>query len=164
MRRLLVRILSGALLAACWCAGPALADPPDGFTRRVTELVNWIAAQSDYGPHLRRPPAFAFLSPDQIRHAFSGSAMGYRSETSSVRAALTNGTIYLPDTFMLGRDDYILVHELVHFLQDESGKQFDCLATREREAYVLQTKFVQEHGVGEVPNDMYMLLLRCDIR
>jgi hypothetical protein len=28
----------------------------------------------------------------------------------------------------------------------------------------LQAKFVQQHGPGEVPNDMYMLLLRCDIR
>jgi hypothetical protein len=164
MRRLFVRVLSGAMLATAWWTGPALADAPEGFAQRVAELVNWIATQSDYAPHLRRPPAFVFLSPHQIRHAFSGSAMGYRSDTSSVRAAQTNGTIYLPDTFTLGRDDYILVHELVHFLQDESGKRFDCLATREREAYVLQTKFVQEHGVGEVPNDMYMLLLRCDIR
>jgi hypothetical protein len=164
MQRLLMRVVSGALLAAGWCAGPASANPPDGFAQRVAELVDWITAQSAYGPHLRHPPTFVFLSPDRIRHAFSGSAMGYRSETSSVRAAQTNGTIYLPETFTLGRDDYILVHELVHHLQDESGKQFECLAAREREAYVLQTKFVQQYGVGEVPNDMYMLLLRCDIR
>jgi hypothetical protein len=164
MRRLLVRIAFGALLATGWCMGSALADPPQGFAQRVAELVDWIATRSDYSAQLSRPPTFVFLSPDQIRHAFSGSAMGYRSDTSSVRAAQTNGTIYLPDTFTLGRDDYILVHELVHVLQDESGKQFECLATREREAYGLQTKFVQEHGVGEVPNDMYMLLLRCDTR
>jgi hypothetical protein len=56
------------------------------------------------------------------------------------------------------------VHELVHYLQEESGAKFECLAARERDAYLLQTKFVHEHGVGEVPNDMYMLLLRCDIR
>jgi hypothetical protein len=159
-----MRIVSGALLAAGWCAGPASANPQDDFARRVAELVDWIAARSDYSPHLRQPPTFVFLSPDRIRHAFSGSAMGYRSETSSVRAAQTNGTIYLPETFTLGRDDYMLVHELVHHLQDESGKQFECLAAREREAYVLQMKFVQQHGTGEVPNDIYMLLLRCDIR
>ena len=164
MQRLLMRVVSGALLAAGWCVGPVSANPPDGFTQRVAELVDWIAAQSAYSPHVRHPPTFVFLSPDRIRHAFSGSAMGYRSETSSVRAAQTNGTIYLPETFTLGRDDYILLHELVHHLQDESGKQFECLAAREREAYVLQTKFVQQHGAGEVPNDMYMLLLRCDIR
>jgi hypothetical protein len=164
VERLFLQIVCGALLAAGWWVGPASAKPSDGFAQRVAELVDWIAARSDYSPHLRRPPTFVFLSPDRIRHAFSGSALGYRSETSSVRAAQTNGTIYLPETFLLGRDDYILVHELVHHLQDESGKQFECLAAREREAYVLQTNFVQQHGTGEVPNDMYMLLLRCDIR
>jgi len=58
----------------------------------------------------------------------------------------------------------MLLHELVHHLQDESGRKFECLALREREAYVLQTAFVKETGVGETPNDMFMLMLRCDIR
>jgi hypothetical protein len=49
-------------------------------------------------------------------------------------------------------------------MQDESGKAFACLATREREAYALQTTFVQETGRGEMPNDMFLLMLRCDIR
>jgi hypothetical protein len=164
MQRLLMRTVSGALLAAGSFASPASADPQADFAQRVVELLNWIAARSDYSPHLKNPPTFVFLSPHRIRHAFSGAAMGYRSETSSVRAAQTMGTIYLPETFTLGRDDYILLHELVHHLQDESGRQFECLAMREREAYVLQTKFVQQYGVGEVPNDAYMLFLRCDIR
>jgi hypothetical protein len=51
-----------------------------------------------------------------------------------------------------------------HHLQDESGRTFECLASREREAYRIQTKFVQETGTGQMPNDMYMLMLRCDIR
>ena len=145
-------------------ASPVAPERPEGFERRMDELVRWIAANSDYRASVGNLPVIVFLPPEQIRHAFSGSGMGYRSETSSVRAALTNGTIYLPDTFTLGRDDYILVHELVHHFQEESGKRFACLAEREREAYLLQTKFVHEHGTGEVPNDMYMLLLRCDIR
>jgi hypothetical protein len=163
MHRLLVVVFLGALSLAAG-AFPAAAERPEGFDRRLDELVRWIAANSEYRASLRNLPTIVFLPAEQIRHAFSGSGMGYRSETSSVRAALTNGTIYLPDTFTLGRDDYILVHELVHHLQEESGQKFECLAAREREAYLLQTKFVQEHGVGEVPNDMYMLLLRCDIR
>jgi hypothetical protein len=164
MRRLGLRLLSATLLAATLGVGRASAAPPEGFAERVAELVQWIAVHSDYAAQFRLPPTFVFLSPDQIRHTFSGAALGYRSDTSSVRAAQTNGTIYLPETFTLDRDDYILVHELVHHLQDESGKKFECLAAREREAYVLQTKFVQERGAGEVPNDMYMLLLRCDVR
>jgi hypothetical protein len=153
------------LAVVATAAAPAAAEgPPEGFLRRVDELVRWIGANSGYPARLPRTPNFVFLSPEAIKHAFSGSSLGYSSETSSVRAAQARGTIYLPDDFVLGRDDYILVHELVHQLQDESGKSFECLATREREAYALQSRFVDETGTGEKPNDMFMLLLRCDIR
>lgn len=164
MRPSRVRIVLATTLVLACADAPARAELPEGFHNRVGELTGWIAAHSGYVAELKHSPNFVFLTPEQIRHAFSGAALGYKSDTSAVRAAQARGTIYLPDTFMLGRDDYILVHELVHHLQDESGKQFECLATREREAYALQTQFVQETGIGEVPNDMFLLLLRCDIR
>ena len=155
-----------ALTVALMLAPPVLARAaqPEGLFEHVDELVRWIAAHSSYPAELQRLPRIVFLSPDAIRHGFSRASMGYSDDTSSVRAAQTGGTIYLPSTFTLGRDDYILLHELVHHLQDESGKPFECLAAREREAYALQTQFVLETGFGETPNDMFMLLLRCDIR
>jgi hypothetical protein len=127
-------------------------------------LVGWIAARSDYPAELKQPPVLVFLSPQAIRHNFSRTSMGYSEQSSTVRAAQVSGTIYLPDTFTLGRDDYILLHDLVHYLQDQNGKSFECLALREREAYRLQTEFVRETGIGQIPNDMFMLTLRCDIR
>ena len=161
-----VRILPAAAVALLLACAPAFAAPPsEAFAQRVDELVRWIAAHSGYPAELKAAPRFVFLSPAAIRHSFSGSSsMGYADQTSAVQAAQTRGTIYLPDSFALGRDDYILVHELVHHLQEESGKPFACLAAREREAYVIQTRFVQETGIGETPNDMFMLMLRCDIR
>lgn len=162
MRFVRASFIACALLSATVAA---LADPPsEAFSRRVDELVRWISAHSDYPAALKQMPVFVFLSAQAIRHSFSGSAMGYSEQMSAVQAAQVRGTIYLPDTFQLGRDDYILVHELVHHLQDESGKPFECVALREREAYKLQTQFVQETGVGQTPNDMFMLMLRCDIR
>jgi hypothetical protein len=142
----------------------ARAEPSAKFLERVNELADWIALHSGYSSGFKHFPEFVFLSPVAIRHGFSRASLGYSDETSSVRAAQVRGTIYLPDTFTLGRDDYMLVHELVHYLQDEDSKWFECLADREREAYTLQTRFVRETGVGEMPNDMFMLLLRCDIR
>jgi hypothetical protein len=153
--------LALVLASAAFAQAPV---PPDALQRRVDELVRWIAANSDYPPALKRPPQFVFLAPEVIRHGFSSSSLGYSVDTSTVRAAQIKGTIYLPNTFALGRDDYMLLHELVHYLQDENGRQFQCLALREREAYALQTAFVKETGVGETPNDMFMLMLRCDIR
>jgi hypothetical protein len=160
-----VRILPAAAIALVLTCAPAYAgNPSEAFLQRVDQLVRWIAAHSGYPAEIKAAPRFVFLSPEAIRHSFSGASMGYSDETSTVQAAQTRGTIYLPVSFTLGRDDYILVHELVHHLQDESGKVFPCLAAREYEAYAIQTSFVQQTGSGEMPNDMLMLMLRCDIR
>lgn len=41
-----------------------------------------------------------------------------------------------------------LVHELVHWLQDEAGfKQYACFGETEFEAYALQERFEKEHGM-----------------
>ena len=151
-------LLSGSINSA------NAAAPTDAVLTRAQEIVRWISEHSDYPARLQRAPVFVFLPPEAIRHGFARTSMGYSDKTSAVRAAQTQGTIYLPDTFNLGHDDYILLHELVHHMQDESGREFTCLAEREREAYLLQTRFVEATGIGETPNDMFMLMLRCDIR
>lgn len=160
----MVRVAAFVVALMFPAASEGAAPPPDVLLQRVDELVRWISAHSGYPPALTAAPRFVFLPPEAIRHGFAGSSMGYGSDTSAVRAVQSNGTIYLPDTFTLGRDDFMLLHELVHHLQDESGRTFECLAEREREAYRLQTRFVEETRTGETPNDMFMLMLRCDIR
>jgi hypothetical protein len=162
-----MRFVKAAFIIAILLAGsaPVRADAPSAaFQKRVDELVRWIAANSDYPVALKKAPNFVFQSAAVIRQRFSGAALGYSADTSSIMAAQSGGAIYLLDTFELGRDDYILLHELVHHLQDENGKTFKCIAEREREAYLLQSRFVAETGTGEAPNDMYMLMLRCDVR
>jgi hypothetical protein len=165
-RAMIAHFVRTAVLAiSVSCAVPAPATEPDkSFHLRVRELVHWISQHSDYPSALATAPRLVFLPPDTIRHGFGRSSMGYSKDTRAVRAAQSDGAIYLPDTFTLGRDDFMLLHELVHHLQDESGRKFECLAEREREAYRLQTRFVEETQTGEAPNDMFMLMLRCDIR
>jgi hypothetical protein len=164
---MLVRFVKAAAVIAMVFAGSvarAGADAPSTeFLDRVDELVRWIAQRSDYPAALKTAPKFVFLAPDAIKHGFAGSLMGY-AEKQDIKAAQSRDMIILPSTFTLGRDDYMLLHELVHYLQYESGKTFACQEEREREAYVLQTAFVIEAGKGEMPNDMFMLMLRCDIR
>ncbi len=161
-----VRILKAAVAAWLFTGvGFANASPPEqDFNRRVDELVHWISENTHYPSALKQRPDFIFMAPQTIRSAFSRKGMGYSDESSSIRAVQVKGAIYLPDTFQLGRDDFMLLHELVHHMQDESGLKFGCLAEREREAYQLQTKYVGETGIGDMPNDMFMLMLRCDIR
>lgn len=160
------RITKAVAIAALLWSTAAHAVPSEAFKSRVEELVAWIAKHSSYPPTLQRTPEFRFLSLWEISRIRSKPAtLGYRTPAET-QAAQSAGTIYLPDNFALGRDDYVLVHELVHHLQDEAGKKFRCIAEREHEAYTLQIKFTEETGLGadQKPNDIYMKFLRCDIR
>lgn len=60
-----------------------------------------------------------------------------------------NGTVYIDDRLRERADKFshsLLVHELVHYLQDKSGKfhNTDCVdhVKREREAYAIQREYV----------------------
>lgn len=160
----MVRVAVFVVVLVFPVASTGAAPSSEILLQRIGELVRWISQHSDYPSSLATTPRLVFLPPDTIRHGFGRSSMGYSKDTSGVRAAQSDGTIYLPNTFTLGRDDFMLLHELVHHLQDESGRKFECLAEREREAYRLQTRFVEETQSGDSPNDMFMLMLRCDIR
>lgn len=58
-----------------------------------------------------------------------------------------NNVIWDPSSVM---SQSYLVHELVHHAQLLSGKAYPCHAAKEREAYVLQNKWLSEHGEGPV--------------
>jgi hypothetical protein len=161
--RLTFTVLLAAALLLVGVANGRAAPSTEALNQRVEELVRWIARHSDYPAILRRLPEFRFLAAEAIRHSFGGTQMGY-SEKKDVMAAQIKGTIILPDSFALGRDDYMLLHELVHYLQEETGKAFACPKERELEAYRLQSAFVDETGIGHAPNDIFMMMLRCDVR
>lgn len=49
-------------------------------------------------------------------------------------------------------DVSILVHELVHFMQDEAGRLYPCPAAREKEAYVAQEEWLKSQGIDLFDN------------
>ena len=60
-----------------------------------------------------------------------------------------SNTIYLPLRWSRYQPIYQsqLIHELVHFMQDQAGATYECQEDKERVAYVAQTKFLSELGV-----------------
>ena len=56
---------------------------------------------------------------------------------------IINNVVWDPDSL---RAQSYLVHELVHHAQLLSGKVYPCHAAKEREAYILQNKWLTEHG------------------
>lgn len=66
------------------------------------------------------------------------------------------------DTSNIRHQEY-LVHEVVHYLQDISGKEFQCPAKKEEEAYAIGTKWQKEHGGTEWKDRMFVLFnSMCD--
>jgi hypothetical protein len=161
MRRWIIGATAAALIAAPVAADPR---PPQAFYDRVDELVQWIGENSDYPGELARYPAVVFLPRETINYLFyEGSAGIAYDGQDRVKALYLDGMMFLGDDFTLGKHDYILLHELVHHLQFEHKREFRCKAEQEREAYALQIRFVEATGRGEVPNALFMMVLRCDV-
>jgi hypothetical protein len=129
------------------------AQTPDGYPAppAVTALLAWAAAQSGYAVPLR-PPAIAFwpaavlaervCAPETTNCGVGGY---YRDGT---------GEIVLNAVYRGRFDDVrvrsLLVHEIVHYLQDHSGRWHPGSCTRrmarEREAVAAQQSYLVVHG------------------
>lgn len=57
-----------------------------------------------------------------------------------------NDVVYLKDSFDLNDpwQQGILLHELLHYVQDQNNKKFACSAEMEGEAWPLQKKYLKE--------------------
>ena len=58
-------------------------------------------------------------------------------------------TIFLPDawTGTTAAEISVLVHEMVHHLQNLAGLKYDCPAAREKPAYLAQDRWLQQYGL-----------------
>ena len=92
-------------------------------------------------------PKVVFLSPHQIQALRYGSAWRDKNYPDTIALSI-KGVIFLSTDFQIGHDDYILAHELTHYQQFESGKQWLCNPAMEPEAYRVQNLWVQATGQG----------------
>ena len=131
---------------------------------RTEELARWIELHSDYEP-MQKQPVYIFLSQEELNYIFFGlTPAGYTGkEQSSVVALYHKGIVFLTESFELGVNDDVLLHELVHHLQAEQNRQYPCVRAGERDAYKLQESFIEETGMGEPLDPMWAhLAARCE--
>lgn len=105
-------------------------------------LVAWAVALSPY-PSPEQLPIVEVVSHEWLVHHAC-----YDIECRVVGWYTDAGIIYI-DKAKTDRDD-ILVHEIVHYLQDVSGKfPLTCAAqiAREREAYNVQNAYLAANGI-----------------
>lgn len=137
--------------------------PPPQFLERAVELSDWIVENSDYEGY-EALPSFIKLPRDVINYIFyNRTAIRYDGQID-ILALYIKGIVVLSEDFDLEEHEFILVHELVHHFQYENDREFECIAEAEREAHILHTKWVLQHGRGWATDPMFLLFLECNPR
>jgi hypothetical protein len=141
----------------------------------LDELAKWLAANHDV-PYSAEPPRLervtplrlyqlrhrAFLSPQAVTIAASAPVPGSQREVVAVYDDKTR-TIYLPESWTgeTIAEQSVLVHEMVHHLQNLAGQKFACAGEREKPAYFAQDQFLKLHGLDlekEFDVDMFTII------
>src|SRR5262245_56214702 len=124
----------------------------------LTAIVLWLSANFDLPaihdhPHIEfAPPAtitalrYKGLSDGQPRSPAKAGEAGLR-EVVAIYDDATN-TIYLPDgwTGNTPAELSVLVHEMVHHLQNRGKRKFECPREREKLAYEAQERWLNLFG------------------
>ena len=145
----------------------SLALLPSGALANDTwlEYIDWIVANTDYEYNGEPLPTVEERSQAELKIMAYGAEVVARAEFDGqelpdVLAAYDDFVMYVPvDTEV---QPWVIVHELVHYLQEVNGALDECVGANEPEAYLLHDQWQEEHGYDEFRNSgniMYGMML-----
>jgi hypothetical protein len=151
-----------ALIAVCllfaWCAAHAAAGE---LSREQSALIYHLAAEESGLPLPDRAPVIEIVPLARLQEVS-------QCKDCPVRGAQLHGRVYVSDELDFGRcvDASILLHELVHFLQQAKlGPVRDCDDWRERElqAFQAQLQALRKGGcqIWQTLDNMRLTLRMC---
>jgi hypothetical protein len=131
-------------------------------------IAAWLTFEFDL-PAIQNPPTIAFASARRmirlrVRDVPSDRWAGYPADVLAVYDDEAR-TIYLPEGWIgnTAAELSVLVHEMVHHMQNSAGKKFECPEAREKQAYQAQEKWLGLFGsdlTGDFEIDPFTLLVR----
>lgn len=147
---------------------PRLADrcnapePPDGrvTAQQLDAIMQWIAERFELPKSIERP-AIVLEDPAALTRMRNGgfvtgpasqnaTGVEYRSDRGEVLAVYDDArrTIHLSDhwTGETEAELSVLVHEMVHHLQNIAGMKYNCAGDREKLAYQAQSAWLRQFG------------------
>lgn len=156
-------VLIGASAARADERTTALGGPKAPSPAVLADIVKWVSDSLDL-PAVAEHPRIEFVPPHKLsamryknllgtalqtpngETAASGSA--YRREVVALYEDATR-TVFLPVgwTGKTPAEISILVHEMVHHLQNLAGIKYECPAAREKPAYRAQDRWLRAHGL-----------------
>ena len=148
------KLVLALFLALSSCGTPAYAEPETNpFYKRVEELSAFVREHTDF--KVTSTPKFVFLSKDTINRVYHGDKF---KDQTNIEAMSIGNVIFLAEDLEMGKDDDTLVHELVHYMQWETGPEGTCIGLLEHQAYTIQDKFNESRGDPRRA-DIFMLFL-----
>jgi len=141
----------------------------------LEEVAGWLSSNFDL-PAIKDRPAIEFTSKARLatmRASDRAHWQGLTQDEGIDRLALrtvvalydnNSRTIFLPDDW-IGKspaDQSVLVHEMVHHLQNLAKLKFECPMAREKLAYMAQDKWLRRFGTSlesEFDVDMFTVLI-----
>jgi hypothetical protein len=161
-----------AALAALVAAAPTAPQAGDPTLAEMTAAVaEWVAAELDAAPTVR-PPRLAFAQAGRL------AALRYGERASASAGPLEVVALYDDATrTILLREGWtgttpaemsVLVHEMVHHVQNQEARVYECGRAREAEAYALQDRWLRLYGESlqsafELNGLALLILTRCGL-
>tara|TARA_Y100001936_G_C16051811_1_gene658321 strand:+ start:55 stop:471 length:417 start_codon:yes stop_codon:yes gene_type:complete len=113
----------------------------------LTALLIWIGANTDYNVNMDIPMV-VFLPQVQMEQQYFGNSENHGGLHAFYD--LDKDTIILPDTWDRRNawDMSVLLHEIIHYVQDQNNIVYKCTAEMEKDSWPLQQKYLlQVHKV-----------------
>jgi len=110
----------------------------------LTALMIWLGANTPFNTNYDIPGVI-FLPQEQMEEMFY-KGTDKMPNTLHGLYDTESDTIILPDTWDRRKpwDLGVLLHEMVHYLQDQNEIHFRCTAEMERDAWPIQQKYLKE--------------------
>jgi hypothetical protein len=147
-------MIYGALLAPLALLAQARAEDlhsvlMSGKENTLQELANWTARQAGLAP-AKSLPSIAFAVPDELKQLRDGGSLAQHGTGLIAIYDPRTKTILLSESWSgsTAAATSVIVHELVHHLQRESGKQYGCVQEQEEQAFAIQEAWLAEHGTS----------------
>jgi hypothetical protein len=115
----------------------------------MAAFVAWLGSNSDL-PTPEYAPTIKYISDERAWHMIRpGTTLPADPDDGRVLAVHMVGTIYLTPQIDLDTPfgQSVLLHELVHFYQEEAGLELPCMGKREEQAYRIQKLWLEQQGV-----------------
>ena len=116
----------------------------------VIGLIAWIVAKTGWAN--QNPPSIRFVTPSQLLKIYHDGDEDVLSDFR-LKALYSIGThtVYLLENWNQNDllDRSVLLHELVHHLQQLNNVKAACPAATEQQAYDLQIEWVRAHGIQD---------------